>query len=162
VICGRNGFSGAKASPEILPHRHFASLWQISGRRFGPRSGACDPATKARKRFNTHRVRSGSVQCILSAVLRHDSCRTPEELSGRSTTDRILNNIGIDSIASHAVDWTVETAHRYRVPCRSSLLAASGSKSNYSRSLIADKLTALSGASSTPFADPAANSVSRP
>src|ERR1022692_3998028 len=91
VICAHSGFHGAKAPPEILPNQYYVSRWQISGRRFGPRSGACDPATKARKRFNTHRVRSGSVQCILSAVLRHDSCRTPEELSGRSTTDRILS-----------------------------------------------------------------------
>ena len=93
MICARIAFTGAKASPEILPNPYYASRRQMIGRRFDPRTPAFNPTTNARKRFNTHRARSGSVQRILSAMLRHRFSSNPEASSRRSTTDRILDDI---------------------------------------------------------------------
>ena len=81
VISGRSGLSGAKASPEILPNPHYVSRWPPSGRRFGPRKGArCTRQPKPKS--DSIPIEHGPAQfnAFYPAVLRHHSCRTPEQL----------------------------------------------------------------------------------
>jgi len=71
--CVQNRFSGAMVSLQPPPDLNYLSPVQVTG-------GCCNiqyrlptPQSKGRKRFNPHRIRSGSVQRILSAMLRQAS-----------------------------------------------------------------------------------------
>jgi len=70
-----DGFFCAKTSPPIPPNRKYTSQWKAVGGLFrvlGPRIDVSAPPTEAGKQFNTHRLRYGSVQRILSAMLRRE------------------------------------------------------------------------------------------
>jgi integrase len=94
-----SGFSEAKPSAKIPPNPDYKSSWTIIHRLFGLLLNASNPALEIGSLFNPHSARSGSVQRILSAMLRHSLPPSPDGLSRRSTADRILNVMRV--IESH-------------------------------------------------------------